>query len=282
MKTAELIRFALNEDIGGGDVTSLYFVPVTLGGSAVISSREPCVVSGVEVACETFVEADVQINVLPLKKDGDLLSAGEGIIKVSGAVRSLLLGERVALNFLQRLSGVATLTRRFVDAIEGTHARILDTRKTTPGWRLLEKAAVVHGGGSNHRMGLFDRVMVKDNHLASMGDGASDMSKLANIIAKIRKESPGLPVQLEADTLEQVSLFAKLDIDFILLDNMPPAMLREAVNIVAGRCKTEASGGVGLETIRDIAESGVDFISVGALTHSARSIDIGMDYKSSW
>ena len=191
-------------------------------------------------------------------------------------MRSILAAERVALNFVQHLSGIATLTRRFVEAIEGTGAKILDTRKTTPGWRLFEKHAVRCGGGMNHRFGLNDRVLVKDNHLAALAGASPDPVTAA--VRRARALYPALRVEIEADTLEQARLAAEAGADVILLDNMPPAMLREAVRLIAGRALAEASGGVYLDTVRAIAETGVDFVSVGAITHSARAVDLGLDY----
>ena len=192
--------------------------------------------------------------------------------------RALLSAERVALNFVQRLCGVATLTAQFVDAVKGTRAQILDTRKTTPGWRHFEKYAVACGGGGNHRLGLYDMVLIKDNHLAALRDAKPN--PIAAGVRRARKKYPRLQVEVEADTLKQVEQAAAARADVILLDNMSPAQLRQAVKLVAGRGKTEASGGVNLKTVRAIAQSGVDFISVGALTHSARAVDIGLDFET--
>jgi nicotinate-nucleotide pyrophosphorylase (carboxylating) len=267
------VAIALTEDIGSGDLTAHYF---TGNGAARarIFAKEPCVLSGGPTAREVFQRVDPALEVRLLINDGARLETGQTVLEVGGTVRSLLSGERVALNFLQHLSGVASLTRRFVDAVAGTRARILDTRKTTPGLRALEKQAVLAGGGSNHRMGLYDMVMVKDNHLAA---GASPRD-LQEAISRLRAEHPGVRVELEADTLEQVGSFLELrGVDVILLDNMSPGMLREAVRMTDGQVLLEASGGVSLETVRAIAETGVDFISVGALTHSARAVDFSME-----
>jgi nicotinate-nucleotide pyrophosphorylase (carboxylating) len=212
-----------------------------------------------------------------LVPDGSQVAAGAMLMRIEGTARSVLTGERTALNFLQRLSGVATLTARHVAVVKGTGARILDTRKTTPGFRLLEKQAVVHGGGSNHRMGLFDRAMVKDNHLVA--EGGAEMIQAA--VRRLKADHPGVEVELEADRIEQVRVFLTMEgVDHILLDNMSLAELREAVVLRGERRmpRFEASGGVTLETLREIAETGVDFISVGALTHSAPALDIGMDF----
>lgn len=269
------IAAALAEDIGAGDVTCEFFVPENQTGRARIIAKEPAVVAGVEMAAETFARVDGTLRVSVLRNDGSKVAPGDTVLEVSGWVRPILTGERVALNFLQRLSGVATLTSRFVEAVRGTKAQILDTRKTTPGLRALEKAAVKAGGGVNHRLGLHDMVLVKDNHLAARGDAAF----LREAIARVRRERPGVRVELEADTLDQVRMFLELGekIDSILLDNMPPDALREAVRLAAGRVQLEASGGVTLDTVAGIAATGVDFISVGALTHSSSAIDFSLE-----
>jgi nicotinate-nucleotide pyrophosphorylase (carboxylating) len=199
-------------------------------------------------------------------------------MRITGPARALLTGERVALNFVQRLSGIATLTAQFVDAIKGTSAKILDTRKTTPGWRAFEKYAVMCGGGHNHRMGLFDMVLIKDNHLAALNHESE--GAIATAVQRARSQFPKLRVEVEADTLEQVDQAVASGADLILLDNMNPAQLRLAVQKCKGRVQTEASGGVNLASVRAIAETGVDYISVGALTHSARAVDIGLDFDS--
>ena len=204
-------------------------------------------------------------------------SPGAPLLKISGSSRALLSAERVALNFVQRLSGVATATAQFADLVKGTHAKILDTRKTTPGWRRFEKYAMACGGGKNHRIGLFDMVLVKDNHLVALRN--EKPNAIAAAVARARKKYPKLKVEVEADTLAQVAQAADAGADIILLDNMPPAQLRQAVKIIRGRAKTEASGGVNLKTVRGIATTGVDFISVGAVTHSARAVDIGLDFE---
>jgi len=272
-----LIDLALAEDIGSGDVTSRYFVPEDRMARAFIVARTEGVISGAEVAHAVFRAVDASLDVGILIPDGSRVSAGAMVLRVEGPARSILTAERTALNFLQRLSGVATLTRRYVDAISGTGAAILDTRKTTPGYRMLEKAAVVHGGGTNHRLGLFDRAMVKDNHLVA----ENTLSVLQAAVAKLKTDRPGVEVELEADRLEQVEAFLGLEgVDYLLLDNMSLEDLRAAVAMRNGRTipRLEASGGVNLETVRGIAETGVDFISVGALTHSAPSLDLGLDF----
>jgi nicotinate-nucleotide pyrophosphorylase (carboxylating) len=213
-----------------------------------------------------------------LARDGDRLRPGATLLEISGPARAVLTAERVALNFVQRLSGVATLTTQFVETIRGTRAKILDTRKTTPGWRRFEKYAVLCGGGRNLRVGLYDMVLIKDNHLAALREAKPNA--VAAAVQRARQKFPQLKVEVEADTLKQVEQAVVAGADFILLDNMTLAQLRRAVKLVAGHAKTEASGGVNLRTVRAIAETGVDFISVGALTHSAPAVDIGLDFET--
>lgn len=269
-----LIRAAIAEDVGTGDVTSLYFIPENSRSRAEIVARESGVVSGAEIAVAVFKEIDPALEVEICIPDGSPFERGGILMKASGSTRSLLTAERTALNFLQRLSGVATQTRRYVAAVQPHPVQIWDTRKTTPGWRLIEKAAVKHGGGTNHRMGLYDHAMVKDNHLAA----SSDLPALQAAIRKLRAERPGVRIQLEADTLTQVADFLALEgVDMLLLDNMSPDQQREAVKMVNGRLWLEASGGITLETIKDVAATGVNAISVGALTHSSRALDLGLD-----
>ncbi|HEX4084812.1 MAG TPA: carboxylating nicotinate-nucleotide diphosphorylase [Chthoniobacteraceae bacterium] len=267
------IGIALAEDIGTGDLTSQFFVPEDLHGSGRIFAKEPAVVAGAGTAAIVFRRVDGALQVKVVAGDGTAVSPGETVLTISGPVRSILTGERVALNFLQRLSATATLTRRFVEAVAGTGAAILDTRKTTPGLRGLEKAAVLAGGGQNHRMGLYDMVMVKDNHLTA------DAAGLRARIEEFRQAHPGIHVEVEADTLEQVQTFLSMPgIDVILLDNMTLEQMREAVRMRAGQpVKLEASGGINLATVREIALTGVDLISVGALTHSAGAIDFSLE-----
>lgn len=272
-----LIDLALAEDIGPGDVTSHYFIPEERHAQAFVAVRKAGAVSGVDLAARVFSKIDPDLEVEVLVPDGSRVSEGALLIRVEGKARSILTAERTALNFLQRLSGIATLTASYVDLIKGTSAHILDTRKTTPGYRLLEKMAVVHGGGVNHRFGLYDRAMVKDNHLVA--EGAKEQLQAA--IQRLQSEQPGVEVELEADNLDQVRTFLSMDgIDYILLDNMSLDDLREAVDARGEHASPtlEASGGITLETLRDIAETGVDFISVGALTHSAPALDVGLDF----
>lgn len=276
----KLIRLALAEDIGAGDVTALYFIPGDRLASAHLVARRAGVISGLDVAAAVFRAVDAGLRITELAADGARVSGGETLVRVEGSARSILTAERVALNFLQRLSGVASLTALYAAELEGLPARVLDTRKTTPGFRILEKRAVTHGGGHNHRMGLYDRAMVKDNHLVA--EGGPDA--LRDAIARLKSERPGVEVELEADTVAQVRDFLEIPgVDHILLDNMS---LEEMCACVALRGKRptpllEASGGVTLERLRAIAETGVDFISVGALTHSAPALDIGLDFITS-
>ena len=272
---ADTITLALAEDIGTGDITSEAFVPSTLQALGRIVARERAVVAGSETAAEVFRRVDPRLHVDVLQHDGAMLMGGETIVEVRGAARSILTAERVALNFLQHLSGIATLTRQFVEGAGKSNAQILDTRKTTPGLRALEKAAVLAGGGANHRLGLYDMVLVKDNHLMA----ASGLSSLTAAIQRIRQERPDVRIEIEADRLEQVRTFLEIDgIDVILLDNMNPAEMREAVALGKKKgVKFEASGGVTLKNIRQIAATGVDYVSVGALTHSAPAVDLSLE-----
>ena len=268
------IDIALREDLGEGDTTTQFFVRGDLRALGRIVARERAVLAGTETAAGVFRRLNPTLNVEILQPDGTALSGGETILEVRGAAASILTAERVALNFLQRLSGIATLTRQFVEAIGKSRAKILDTRKTTPGLRALEKAAVVAGGGSNHRSTLSDMVLIKDNHL-SAGAG---FSGFVAAIERLRRERPGLRIEVEAEKLEQVRSFLEIDgIDVILLDNMEPTEMREAVAAGKGKVKFEASGGITLKNVRRIAATGVDYISVGALTHSARGIDLSLE-----
>src|SRR6266436_4155851 len=268
------IAAALKEDIGDGDVTTDFFVPESLHATGRIIAHEKAVVAGTGAAAEVFRRVDPGTDVQISRRDGDDVDAGDIIIEVRGLARSILKAERVALNFLQRLCGIATLTREFVNAIGNHSAEILDTRKTTPGLRVLEKAAVIAGGGVNHRFGLYDMVLVKDNLLAALGG----LSSFADRIHRLRQERPNIRIEVEADDLEQVRTFVEVDgIDVILLDNMAPAQIREAVALRRSNIKFEASGGITLKNVKRVAATGVDFISIGALTNAARAIDIGLE-----
>ena len=277
MQPPDLIALALAEDIGSGDVTTKYFTGTERQAVARIVAKETCFLAGLTMAEDTFLRVDPALRVHKFEEDGAGLAAGRVVMQITGRAASILTAERTALNFLQRLSGVATLTGKYVEAVRGTAAKILDTRKTTPGWRVLEKAAVAAGGGTNHRQGLHDMVMVKDNHLAS----GTSLAELQAAIGKVKAERPGIRIELEADTLDQVRGFLTLEgVDVILLDNMPPALLREAVKLRKPGVLFEASGGVTLETVRAIAETGVDFISAGALTHSAPAVDFSLEVEA--
>ena len=271
------VQLALAEDVGSGDVTTLATVPESATAVATMRTREPIVVAGLPLAEATFLELSKKLVIEHDVQEGQRVEANQTLMTIKGPARALLTGERVALNFVQRLSGIATLTAQFVEAVKGTNAHILDTRKTTPGLRALEKYAVACGGGQNHRMGLFDMVLIKDNHLAALNGEKN--GAIATAIKRARAKYPNLKIEIEADTLEQVELALAADADLILLDNMTPPQLRSAADKCRGRAKTEASGGVNLSTVRAIAESGVDYISVGALTHSARAVDIGLDFE---
>jgi nicotinate-nucleotide pyrophosphorylase (carboxylating) len=268
------IAAALKEDIGDGDITTEFFVPETLRATGRIVARERAVVAGTGTAAEVFRKADSATDIQIVHLDGDAIVAGDVVIEVRGLARSILKAERVALNFLQRLCGIATLTRQFVDAVGNHPAKILDTRKTNPGLRALEKAAVVAGGGVNHRSGLYDMVLVKDNHLAALGG----LSGFADQIRRLRKQRPDIRIEVEADDLEQARAFVEVDgIDVILLDNMVPAQIREALALRRNNIKFEASGGITLKNVKRIAATGVDYISIGALTNAARAIDLGLE-----
>lgn len=276
-----LVKMALEEDLqDAGDLTSQNFVDENHESIGRIVSREEAMISGLEVAEEVCCEVDNDMRFVALVADGQVVKSGDVLCELIGKTRSILTAERTVLNFLQRLSGVATVSKTFVDSIEGTGAVLLDTRKTTPGWRDLEKSAVVHGGATNHRIGLYDAVMVKDNHLAANLTPIN----LAEQLAAFKSDHPGLKIEVEADRLDQVEAFLKIDgIDVILLDNMSNHQLVSAVEMrdkLGAKIKLEASGSVTLKTVRGIAETGVDFISVGALTHSVRSIDLGLDLFS--
>ena len=273
-----LIDLALAEDVGDGDVTARYFIPEGRRACAFVAVRKEGVISGVELAARVFCKVDPELDVEILITDGSRVGPGALLIRVKGSARSILTAERTALNFLQRLSGVATLTSQYVEQVKGTRTQILDTRKTTPGYRQLEKQAVLDGGGTNHRIGLYDRAMVKDNHLVA--EGGAEAIQAA--IHQLKADKPTVKVELEADSLDQVRTFLALDgVDYILLDNMTLEQLRAAVTLRGDRPQPqlEASGGITLKTLQEIAETGVDFISVGALTHSAPALDIGLDFE---
>ncbi|MEO7635094.1 MAG: carboxylating nicotinate-nucleotide diphosphorylase [Sphingomicrobium sp.] len=266
------VRVTLAEDLGrGGDVTSRATIPKDARFTASMDCREPIVLAGLAIAEAFFRELDSGVTIDSRFADGDAVAAGEVLMLIDGNARAMLTAERSALNTVQHLSGIATLTRRYVEAIAGTGATLLDTRKTIPGLRLLDKYAARMGGAHNHRMRLDDGLLIKDNHVAVCGG-------VAEAVRRARAANSGLEVQIEVDRLAQIEPALAAGADRLLLDNMAPAMLREAVALVAKRVPLEASGGVNLETIRAIAETGVDFISVGRITQSAPAVDIGLDY----
>lgn len=268
----DFVTRVLAEDLGeGGDVTSAATIAAEARFTAAMSCREPIVVAGMDIAAAFFRKLDPQVELDRLVADGDALDAATVMMRLNGAARAMLTAERSALNTLQHLSGIATLTRRYVDAIAGTGATLLDTRKTIPGLRLLEKYAARMGGARNHRMRLDDGVLIKDNHVAVCGG-------VAEAVRRAKAANTGLEIQVEVDRIDQIEPALAAGADRLLLDNMAVPVLRQAVELVAGRVPLEASGGVNLETIRGIAQTGVDFISVGRITQSAPAVDIGLDY----
>lgn len=271
------VQKALEEDVGTGDATTLSVIPEGAKALAEMRAREDLVLCGIDFVRTTFEQVDKNLSVRLLRKDGDAMEAGDSLAQIQGSASAILTAERTALNFIQRLSGVATLTRRYVERIKGTGVQLLDTRKTTPGWRHFEKYGVACGGATNHRVGLYDMVMIKDNHLATLGSDATQT--IPQAIQRAKSMFPKLKVEVEADTLEQALIAMDAGADIILLDNMSCEQLKQAVTANRGRCQLEASGGVHLGTIRQIAECGVDFISVGALTHSAPAVDIALDFQ---
>lgn len=270
----DAIRRALAEDIGPGDVTTNSIVPPDAVMRGRIIAKQDGVVAGLDVAQAVYRVVDERITFTALVAEGARVTNRQTLALVSGPARGLLTAERTALNFLGRMSGIATLTRQFVDAVAGTGATILDTRKTAPGLRMVDKLAVQRGGGRNHRIGLYDMVLIKDNHIDFAGS-------LRAAVERARAHAPHLEIEVEARTLDDVREALDLGVRRIMLDNMTPAMMAEAVRLVAGRARLEASGNVSLDTIRQIAETGVDDISVGALTHSARVFDVSFDYLAS-
>jgi nicotinate-nucleotide pyrophosphorylase (carboxylating) len=264
---------ALGEDRGPADITTMACVGPDVRAEARIFAKEPCVLAGLPVAEQVFREQDPGLKLEPAAKDGATIKSGQTVLTISGSAASILTGERCALNFIQQLSGVATQTRLFVEAVAGTRCQILDTRKTVPGLRALQKYAVRCGGGTNHRFGLYDMFLLKDNHLALMGAGAT----LADAVRAARRLKPEARVEVEVDRIDQIPEVLAQNVDQILLDNMTLEQMREAVALVAGRAKTEASGNMTLDRVRDVAATGVDFISVGALTHTIRAIDFSLE-----
>jgi nicotinate-nucleotide pyrophosphorylase (carboxylating) len=272
-----IVEAALAEDLPWGDLTTDNLIPAGVTARAEAVAKASGVIAGLPVFERVFARLDPQVKVTACCRDGSPVRPGQVVAAVEGPARSLLRGERVALNFLQRLSGIATLTSQYVAAVAGLPCRIIDTRKTTPGLRLLEKYAVRMGGGANHRFGLSDGILIKDNHLAVL---RREGIPLASALAELRRRIPhGVRIQVEVENLEEVREALAAGADALLFDNMSPELLREAVALARGRAITEASGGITLETVRTVAETGVDLISVGALTHSARALDISLDFR---
>jgi len=266
-----IVRRALDEDVGDGDVTTLCTIPEQATSQGQFLAKADGIVAGLAVAQLTFALVDGRVHMQDHVADGDPVRKGQIISHIEGPTQPLLVGERVALNFLQRMSGIATLTRRFVEAVRGTRATILDTRKTAPGLRLIDKWAVRLGGGQNHRSGLYDMVLIKDNHLAAVGS-------LTEAVQRVRMmDSRRRPIEVEVKSLAELDEALQLNVDRILLDNMDLATLREAVQMACGRTPLEASGNITLENVADVAATGVDFISAGSLTHSVRALDISLE-----
>ena len=270
---ARAVEAALEEDLGAaGDITTDATIPVNAKGEAAVVAREAGVIAGLDLAAQAFLFLDPEVKFSPLVSDGELVKQGAKIAKIAGKTRAILTAERTALNFLGHLSGVATLTSRFVEAVAGTGARIACTRKTTPGLRALEKYAIRMGGGVNHRFGLYDGVLIKDNHIAAAGGIGNALRALGSRAGHMVR------IEVEVDNLDQLKEALRFPIDAVLLDNMDVPTLKRAVAMVGGRVTTEASGGVRLETVRKIAETGIDLISAGALTHSARRLDLSLEW----
>lgn len=276
MRLNEIVRKALEEDIRKGDVTTNSIIPKNSKGKAVIVAKEEGVLAGIEVVCEVFTALDSGIKFNKFLNDGDRFEPGTKLLEIAGSLRAILTGERTALNFLTHLSGVATLTSHFVEKVKGTKAKILDTRKTIPGLRELEKHAVKMGGGTNHRFGLYDAVLIKDNHIAAAGG-------IKQAVEKVKESARGACawsfVEVEVENLEQLKEALSCGADRIMLDNMSIEDVKKAVEITSGKAKLEVSGGVNLDTVRKIAETGVDYISVGAITHSFKAIDLSLEIK---
>ena len=272
-RTEHLIDLALEEDAGLGDVTSRAIFPAKHRSAAVIDAKQDLVVCGLDVAARVFAKQDDRLKVKLLAQDGDRVKRGALVLRVDGPTTSILTAERTALNFLQRLSGIATQARRYAEAVKGTGVRVVDTRKTTPGWRALEKYAVRTGGCFNHRSSLGEQVLIKDNHIAAAG------SLTAAVLRCRLVASHGAKIEVEAKTLAEVKEAVRAQADIVLLDNMTPAEVRTAVKVVAGQALVEVSGGIRFETVRDYALAGVDIISIGALTHSVAAADLSLDLK---
>lgn len=269
-----LIDMALTEDIGHGDITTENLILPEMAGEGQIVAKEPCVLAGLEIAKRVFNRLDNTLRISSNHRDGDRIQIGDVVVRAEGSLHALLIGERTALNFLQRLSGIATLTRAFADRLSGRKTRVVDTRKTTPGWRKLEKYAVRMGGGENHRTGLYDGVLIKDNHIAVCG-GIGPAVKAAR-----QRISHLLKIEVEASNIAEVQDALNAGADVIMLDNMDLPEIKQAVSLIHGRALVEASGNVTLDSLIPLADAGVDIISVGALTHSAKSVDLSMRIKA--
>lgn len=270
---AHLIDLALKEDYGSGDITTDNLIDPTLSGVGEIIAKEPLVIAGIEIIEQVFKHLDPDILITTKYKDGDFIQKGEKFIRVEGPLRALLIGERTALNFLQRLSGIATLVRSYVETVKDKNVRLLDTRKTTPGWRVLEKYAVRIGGADNHRMGLYDGVLIKDNHIAACGGIKQSVTQIRNKISHLIK------IEVEVSDLQGVKEALDAGADIIMLDNMSIEQIKEAVQVIDKKAIIEVSGNVTKDDLSKLADTGVDIISIGALTHSARCVDISMDIK---
>jgi nicotinate-nucleotide pyrophosphorylase (carboxylating) len=266
----QIVYRALAEDIGPGDVTSKAIISPTTYLAGQFLAKAQGVVAGLEVVGEVFAQVDANTSFIPLVADGTMVAAGTVVARVTGHGPGILIAERTALNFLQRMSGIATITQRYVEAVAGTRAKILDTRKTAPGLRVLDKLAVKLGGGNNHRFGLYDMVLIKDNHIEAAGS-------ISAAVCRVREQATGLAIEVEVESLAQLDEALALGVERIMLDNMSPELMREAVRRTAGRAELEASGGINLGTIAVVAATGVDLISVGALTHSVTALDISLD-----
>jgi nicotinate-nucleotide pyrophosphorylase (carboxylating) len=270
----QFIAHALEEDYGDGDHTSLATISNTQIGTGLVKYQTEGIVAGLEIASKIFLQVDPRLSIIHLAKDGDLVSAGTVVIKATGSTQSLLRAERVVLNIMQRMSGIATTTNEYVQLIKGTSTKILDTRKTTPNFRYFEKLAVLIGGGANHRYGLYDMILIKDNHVDACGGIANALKAAKAYLQKLEKH---LKIEIETRNMEEVKQALSMNIaDRIMLDNFTPSLLSEAVKLINGAVETEASGGINKGTIRQYALTGVDYISLGALTHSYQSVDINM------
>lgn len=274
----DLIRRALEEDVAGGDVTTETLVDANRTAKAVIAARHAMTLSGLRIAAAVFHQLDERIATTLLAADGERVEAGRAVLRLAGPARAILTGERTALNLLQRMTGIATATAAMMRVLAETGVQLLDTRKTVPGLRALDKYAVACGGGTNHRIGLYDAILIKDNHLAFWRE--NHKGTLADAVRAARVAHPSLKIEIEVDTLAQLREALPGHPDWVLLDNMTPKQLRQAVEICAGICKTEASGGITAETLPEVARTGVTAISVGALTHSVRAADLGLDFES--